>query len=85
MKFHLPSFALGYAAGYGTHLVGTHLRPLFLEVATSAYKLLDAVVARTATNQEGLEDLLAEARARARKAVHVPRPRPAPAPTSAEA
>ena len=85
MKFHLPSFAIGYAAGYGTHAVGRHLKPFLLEMATSAYRVMDAVAARAAIQQEDLEDLLAEARARARNAVHVGRRRAAPESPAAEA
>ncbi|MBN9686162.1 MULTISPECIES: hypothetical protein [unclassified Corallococcus] len=66
MKFDLPSFLMGYGAGAGTVLVTRHLRPLLLEVATSAYHFVDMVMARAAMKHEDLEDLLAEAKARAR-------------------
>lgn len=66
MKFDLPSFLLGYGAGVGTMLVGKHLRPLLLEVATAGYRFVDMVAARAAMKQEDLEDLMAEAKARAR-------------------
>ncbi len=85
MKFHLPSFAIGYAAGFGTHAVGHHLKPFLLELATSAYRVMDAVAARAAMQQERLDDLLAEARARARNAAHVGGRRSAPETTAAEA
>lgn len=66
MKFHLPSFFIGYGAGAGTVLFARHLRPLLLEVATAGYRFVDAIAARAAMKQEDLEDLFAEARARAR-------------------
>ncbi|WP_338263319.1 hypothetical protein [Corallococcus caeni] len=66
MKFDLPSFLMGYGAGAGTMLLGKHLRPLLMEVATAAYRFVDRVAARAAMKQEDLEDLLAEAKARAR-------------------
>lgn len=66
MKFDLPSFLMGYGAGAGTVLVGKHLRPLIIEVATAAYRFVDMLAARTAMKQEDLEDLMAEAKARAR-------------------
>jgi len=66
MKFHLPSFLLGYGAGAGTVLLGRHLRPVLLEIATVGWRFVDAVAARAAIQQEDVEDLFAEARARAR-------------------
>ena len=66
MTFHLLSFGLGYAAGAGTVLAGRHLRPFVLELATAAYRFVDAMAARAAMRTEDLEDLLAEARAKAR-------------------
>lgn len=73
MKFDLPSFLLGYGAGAGTVLLGKHLRPLLVEVATAAYRFTDMVAARVAMKEEDVEDLLAEAKARARGGAH-PRP-----------
>ena len=70
MDFHVPSFALGYAAGFSTHLVARHLRPLIVEVASAVFRMVDLVVERTAMRGEDLEDLLAEAKARARRAAH---------------
>ena len=66
MKFHLPSFLIGYGAGASTVLLGRQLRPVFLEVATVAWRFVDAVAARAAIRREDVEDLFAEARARAR-------------------
>ncbi|AKU92042.1 hypothetical protein [Vulgatibacter incomptus] len=66
MKFHLPSFLIGYGAGAGTVLLSKHLRPLLVELATAGYRFVDAIVARGAMKQEDLSDLMAEARARAR-------------------
>ncbi len=68
MKLHLPSFLIGYVAGGATVLLGKQVRPLLVELATAAYRLLDAVAARVATRREDIEDLFAEARARARRA-----------------
>ncbi|AKF84865.1 hypothetical protein SAMN05443572_101922 [Myxococcus fulvus] len=70
MKFHLPSFLLGYTAGAGTVMLSKHLRPLLVELATAAYRFGDMVMSRTAIKQEDLEDLLAEAKARARRAAN---------------
>ncbi|MCY1044560.1 hypothetical protein OV208_24805 [Corallococcus sp. bb12-1] len=67
MKFDLPSFLLGYGAGASTMLLGKHLRPLLVEVATAGYRFVDKVAARAAMKQEDLEDLMAEAKARARR------------------
>jgi len=66
MNFHLPSFLLGYGAGASTVLLGRHLRPVLLEVATMGWRFVDAVVARAAVQHEDVDDLFAEARARAR-------------------
>ncbi|MCI0571210.1 MAG: hypothetical protein L0Y66_10695 [Myxococcaceae bacterium] len=79
MTFHLPSFLLGYGAGFGTSMLARHLRPVLLELATAAYHVVDAVAARVAIRHEDLEDLLAEARARARGG------RPTPAGAHAQA
>lgn len=70
MKFHWPSFLLGYGAGASTVLMGKHMRPVLVEMAAAVYKFVDVVAARTAMRQEDLEDLLAEAKARARKGAH---------------
>ncbi len=69
MRFHLPSFMLGYGAGAVTVLAGKRLRPFVLEVATAVYGLVGAVRARIAVEREDLEDVLAEARERARARV----------------
>ncbi len=66
MRFHLPSFMLGYGAGAVSVLAGKRLRPFVMEVATTVYGIVDAVAARVATKREDWEDLLAEARERAR-------------------
>lgn len=74
MKFHLPSFLLGYAAGGASVALWKHLRPLVVELATAGYRLADAVAARAVMKREDFEDVLAEARARAR--AHSPSPGP---------
>jgi hypothetical protein len=66
MKFHFPSFALGVGVGVAGVLIGSRLRPVIVEVAASAYGLVDAITGRFATLQEDVEDVLAEARERAR-------------------
>ena len=66
MRFHLPSFLIGYAAGATTAVFWSRLRPLALELATAAYRTFDIVTARVVARREDFEDLLAEARARAR-------------------
>ena len=66
MRFHLPSFVLGIAAGAGGAAVAPRLRPLVLELATDCYRIYDAAMLRLARGRENLQDLLAEARALAR-------------------
>ena len=68
MRFHFTSFAIGVGVGVAAVVLGRHLRPVFVEVATAAFEVGDAVAARVAVVQEDLEDLVAEARARARQA-----------------
>ncbi len=68
MRFHFTSFAIGVGVGVAAVVVGRHLRPAFVEVATAAYGLSDAVAARIAMVQEDVEDMLAEAKARSRNA-----------------
>lgn len=69
MKFHVPSFLIGVTVGAGGAAVAPRLRAVALEIATTFYKLADAVVVRTARGREDLSDLLAEAKARARAQV----------------
>ena len=66
MRFHLGSFLIGFGAGAATVVVGRHLRPVWVEVATAFYQVADSVATRVAVAQEDFEDALAEARARAR-------------------
>jgi hypothetical protein len=66
MRFHFGSFLLGFGAGAATVLVGRHLRPVLVEVASAGYQFADALAARVAMVQEDFEDVLAEAKARAR-------------------
>ena len=67
MKFDFPSFLLGCGTGAGMVFLGKRLRPLMLELATVVYRLTDSVMARAATEQEEIEELLAEARTRTRR------------------
>jgi len=66
MKLHVPSFLIGVAAGASGAKIAPRLRTVVLEIATTAYKLGDAVIVRLARGREDLSDLLAEAKARAR-------------------
>lgn len=66
MRFHFGSFVIGFAAGAATVVVGKHLRPVLVEVASAGYQLADTLAARVAMVQEDFDDMLAEARARAR-------------------
>ncbi len=66
MRFHFPSFVLGMGAGAAAVVVGRHLRPVLVEVASAAYQVADALAARVYVVQEDVEDILAEARARSR-------------------
>ncbi len=65
MKFHWPSFLLGYGAGALSVLFAKQLRPVVTELATAAYEISDAVAARVAMWREDVDDVLAEAKARA--------------------
>jgi len=67
MRFHFPSFLIGYGAGVTTVLAGQYLRPLVVEMASAAFSLADAVAARIAVFREDVDDVLAEAKARARQ------------------
>ena len=67
MKFHWPSFLLGWGAGAASVLLARQLRPVLLELATAAYELSDTVRARVTMLQEDFEDVLAEAKTRARR------------------
>lgn len=66
MRFHLPSFLLGVAAGASGAAIAPRLRPLVLEIATDCYRVFDTAMLRIARTREDFSDLLAEARARAR-------------------
>jgi hypothetical protein len=69
MRFHLPSFLLGVAAGASGAAIAPRLRPLVLEIATDCYRVFDAAMLRVARTREDVSDLFAEARARARGAL----------------
>lgn len=68
MKFHWPSFLLGYGAGLGSAGLARHMRPFFVELATAAWRLADEIVGRVVMVREDVEDVVAEAKARARGA-----------------
>jgi hypothetical protein len=64
MRFHFPSFALGWAAGVATAAVLPRLKPLLVELFAAGYGILDAVAVRAAVAREDFQDLVAEARAK---------------------
>lgn len=64
MRFHLPSFFVGFSAGVTAVLVGRELKPIAVEGAAGVYQLWDALWARAAMLREDIEDILTEARAR---------------------
>ncbi len=66
MRFHWPSFLVGYAAGAGSAMAWGRIRPLLVEVAAATYRAADAAAARAVMLREDIEDILAEARARVR-------------------
>lgn len=70
MRFHWPSFVLGYAAGAGSAMAWDRIRPLLVEVAAASYRAFDAAAARAVMVREDVEDILAEARARVRGVEH---------------
>ena len=67
MKFHWPSFLLGWGAGAASVLFARQMRPVLLELATAAYQLSDTIWARATMLQEDFEDVLAEAKTRAHR------------------
>jgi len=69
MRLHLPSFMIGLAVGAGGAALAPRFKPLFVELATGCYRVLDAALLRVARGRENVSDLLAEARARARGAL----------------
>jgi hypothetical protein len=77
MRFHWPSFLIGYGAGVATSALSRRLRPLVVELVTLAYRTADGLAARLVMKREDLDDLFAEARGRARGE---PRPEPGPGP-----
>jgi hypothetical protein len=66
MKFHLPSFLIGFVAGAGAKALAPRIRPLALELMTVGYKLARGFMTQAARRREDFEDLAAEAKARAR-------------------
>jgi hypothetical protein len=66
MKFHVPSFLLGYGLGAASTALSERLRPLALEVAKTGYRLIGGLSVRLARKREAVEDFFAEARGLAR-------------------
>jgi hypothetical protein len=69
MRLHLPSFVIGLALGAGGAVLAPKFKPLFVELATGCYRVIDAALVRVARGRESVADLLAEARVRARSAL----------------
>ena len=65
MRFHFPSFMIGFVAGASAKALAPRIRPVLVELATAGYRVVRAVGAHAARRREDFEDLLAEARARA--------------------
>jgi len=83
MRFHLPSFALGFGAGAASATVARGVRPLILALGTAIVRGVDSLAAHMDTLQEDVDDLVAESRARAYTRSRMPsrpparqRPRP---------
>jgi hypothetical protein len=66
MRFHVPSFMLGFATGVAAVKLYPRLRPLLTEIAAVGYRVADSLRARVARAREDLEDRAAAARAVAR-------------------
>ena len=76
MRFHLPSFALGFGAGAASATVVRGVRPLVAAVGTAIVRGIDSLAAHMVTLQEDVDDLVAESRARAYTRSRLPsRPR----------
>lgn len=69
MRFHLPSFLLGVAAGASGVAFAERIRPVVREMATACFGVYDSAMLRIARAREDTADLLAEARATARERV----------------
>jgi hypothetical protein len=67
MKLHVPSFFAGVVVGASGAALAPRLRPVALEIATTFYRIGDALMVRLARKREDLADLFAEAKARARR------------------
>jgi hypothetical protein len=72
MRFHLPSFALGFGAGAASATVVRGVRPLLVALGTAIVRGMDSLAAHMATLQEDVDDLVAESRARAYTRSRVP-------------
>jgi hypothetical protein len=74
MRFHFPSFLVGYGAGVASALVAPRLKPVAVALAAAGYRFVDALAVAAARRREDLADLMAEARARAGKPGSTTRP-----------
>ena len=66
MKFHFPSFLLGFGAGAASVTAARGMRPLLGGLATVMTRAIDEVGARMAILQQEVDALVAETRTRAR-------------------
>jgi hypothetical protein len=66
MRLHLSSFLIGFGAGGTAVLLSKRLRPVLVELASTFYRIVDAIGGRAAMTREDLQDLIAEAKAKAR-------------------
>ena len=65
MRFHFPSFLIGYGAGVASAALAPRLRPVLISLGAAGFRMFDAIAVAAARRREDLADLLAEARARA--------------------
>jgi len=77
MRFHLPSFVLGFGAGAASATVARGVRPLILALGTAIVRGVDSLAAHMAALQEDVDDLVAASRARAHVRSRMPSRPPA--------
>jgi hypothetical protein len=66
MKFHLPSFLLGVAAGAAGRSLWDRFRPVVTELTAAGAELGESLWSRTAIWQEDAEDAIVASRTRTR-------------------
>ena len=72
MRFHLPSFALGFGAGAASVTFARGVRPLVVVLGTAIVRGIDSLAAHMATLQEDADELVAASRARAHMRSRMP-------------